>query len=87
MQSATCNTFSSQDHAEAGFAKAGTAQFSHGQELFLAKHEVPGHMACREEFGPVKPFKSLNFNSSCQVPIQTGVLIKTPLAFSATVLW
>ena len=31
VRSATCNTFSSQYHAEAGFAKAGTAQFSHGQ--------------------------------------------------------
>ena len=60
VRSATCNTFSSQDHAEAGFAKAGTAQFSHGQELSLAKHKIPGHMACREEFGPVQPFKSLN---------------------------
>ena len=35
VRSATCNTFSSRDHAEAGCAKAGTAQFSHGQELSL----------------------------------------------------
>ena len=46
-----------------------------------------GHMACSEEFGPVRLFKSLNFSGSCQGTIQTGMLIKAPLALSATVLW
>ena len=58
MQSAICNTFGSQDHAEAGFAKAGTAQFSHGQELSLAFHEVPGHMACQAVQGFAQPADS-----------------------------
>ena len=44
MRLASCNTFSSQDHAEAGFAKTGTAQFWH--RLSFVEHEIAGHMAC-----------------------------------------
>ena len=33
MRLASCNTFSSQDHAEAGFAKTGIAQFWHRLSL------------------------------------------------------
>ena len=33
MRLASCNTFSSQDHAEAGFANTGSAQFCHRLSL------------------------------------------------------
>ena len=65
MQSAICNTFSSQDHGEAGFAKAGTTQFSHGQELSLAIHEFPGHMACQAVQGFAQPADSKDCSGVC----------------------
>ena len=39
MRLASCNTFSSQDHAEAGFAKTGTAQFL-ASALFVLNTEL-----------------------------------------------
>ena len=40
VRSVACNTLISLKHSEVGFAKAGTAQFSHGQDLFRT-HGLP----------------------------------------------
>ena len=66
VRSATCNNFSSQDHVEAGCAKTGTAQFSHGQDwrprdACLRVPRRKHHHCWRQAFlfrGSVAPAKS-----------------------------
>src|SRR3954447_1969697 len=57
------------------------------KELLLAEQEMPGLMACREEFGASKPFKGLKIVGSLHMTIQTGVLIETLTALGADVRW
>merc|ERR1712007_140942 len=53
----------------------------------LAEHEMPGLMACREEFGRSAPLKGLKITGSLHMTIQTGVLIETLHALGAEVRW
>jgi adenosylhomocysteinase len=57
------------------------------KELLLAEQEMPGLMACREEFGASKPLKGLNIVGSLHMTIQTGVLIETLVELGAHVRW
>src|SRR4051812_24020554 len=57
------------------------------KELLLAEQEMPGLMACREEFGASKPLKGLKIVGSLHMTIQTGVLIETLTALGADVRW
>ena len=57
------------------------------KELELAEVEMPGLMACREEFGPSQPLKGARITGSLHMTIQTGVLIETLQALGATVRW
>ena len=57
------------------------------KELELAEVEMPGLMACREEFGPSQPLKGARVTGSLHMTIQTGVLIETLQALGATVRW
>ena len=57
------------------------------KELDLAEVEMPGLMACREEFGPSQPLKGARVTGSLHMTIQTGVLIETLQALGATVRW
>jgi len=57
------------------------------KELDLAEVEMPGLMACREEFGPSQPLKGARITGSLHMTIQTGVLIETLAALGATVRW
>ena len=66
------------DEALAGFGR---------KELTIAETEMPGLMACREEFGPSRPLKGARIAGSLHMTIQTGVLIETLVALGAEVRW
>ena len=57
------------------------------KELDIAETEMPGLMACREEFGASKPLKGARIVGSLHMTIQTAVLIETLVALGADVRW
>ena len=57
------------------------------KELDIAETEMPGLMACREEFGTTKPLKGARIAGSLHMTIQTAVLIETLNALGADVRW
>ncbi len=57
------------------------------KELDIAETEMPGLMACREEFGTTKPLKGARITGSLHMTIQTAVLIETLTALGAQVRW
>ena len=57
------------------------------KELDIAETEMPGLMACREEFGEAKPLKGARIVGSLHMTIQTAVLIETLTALGADVRW
>ncbi|MEM7176980.1 MAG: adenosylhomocysteinase, partial [Pseudomonadota bacterium] len=57
------------------------------KELDIAETEMPGLMACREEFGASKPLAGARIVGSLHMTIQTGVLIETLVELGADVRW
>ena len=57
------------------------------KELTIAETEMPGLMACREEFGTTKPLKGARIVGSLHMTIQTAALIETLVALGADVRW
>ncbi len=57
------------------------------KEIEIAETEMPGLMACREEFGTTKPLKGARITGSLHMTIQTAVLIETLTALGADVRW
>ena len=57
------------------------------KEIEIAETEMPGLMACREEFGNDKPLKGARISGSLHMTIQTAVLIETLKALGADVRW
>ncbi|KQT83973.1 adenosylhomocysteinase [Aurantimonas sp. Leaf443] len=57
------------------------------KELDIAETEMPGLMACREEFGAQKPLTGARITGSLHMTIQTAVLIETLQALGAKVRW
>ena len=57
------------------------------KEIEIAETEMPGLMACREEFGTAKPLKGARISGSLHMTIQTAVLIETLQAMGAGVRW
>ena len=57
------------------------------KELDIAETEMPGLMACREEFGAAQPLKGARIAGSLHMTIQTAVLIETLRALGADVRW
>ena len=57
------------------------------KEIAIAETEMPGLMACREEFGEMKPLKGARITGSLHMTIQTAVLIETLVALGAQVRW
>jgi adenosylhomocysteinase len=57
------------------------------KELTIAETEMPGLMACREEFGESKPLKGARIVGSLHMTIQTAALIETLTALGADVRW
>ena len=56
-------------------------------EMEIAETEMPGLMACREEFGASQPLKGARITGSLHMTIQTAVLIETLTALGAEVRW
>ncbi len=56
-------------------------------EIDLAESEMPGLMACREEFGPSQPLKGARIAGCLHMTTQTAVLIRTLEALGARVRW
>ena len=67
-------------------ADIGQAEFGR-TEIEIAETEMPGLMACREEFGASKPLKGARISGSLHMTIQTAVLIETLKALGAEVRW
>ena len=57
------------------------------KEIDIAETEMPGLMACREEFGASKPLKGARIAGSLHMTVQTAVLIETLTALGADVRW
>ena len=56
-------------------------------EIRLAEEEMPGLMACRQEYGPSQPLKGQRIMGSLHMTIQTAVLIETLVELGAEVRW
>ena len=70
--------FKVKDLADADFGR---------MEIDLAEAEMPGLMACREEFGADQPFAGARIGGSLHMTVQTAVLIETLTALGADVRW
>ena len=57
------------------------------KEIELAEVEMPGLIACREEYGPSQPLKGARITGSLHMTIQTAVLIETLVDLGAQVRW
>jgi len=57
------------------------------KELMLAENEMPGLMALRKKYGPLKPLKGVRLAGCLHMTIQTGVLIETLVELGAEVRW
>ncbi len=57
------------------------------KEIELAEQEMPGLMACREEYGASQPLKGHRIMGSLHMTIQTAVLIETLKMLGADVRW
>ncbi|MEM6506368.1 MAG: adenosylhomocysteinase [Planctomycetota bacterium] len=57
------------------------------KELMLAEQEMPGLMACREEYGVSKPLAGKKIMGSLHMTVQTAVLIETLVELGAEVRW
>ena len=57
------------------------------KEITIAETEMPGLMACREEFGASKPLKGARITGSLHMTIQTAVLIETLKELGADIRW
>ncbi len=57
------------------------------KEIEIAETEMPGLMACREEFGEKQPLKGARITGSLHMTIQTAVLIETLKALGADIRW
>lgn len=57
------------------------------KELVIAETDMPGLMACREEFGTTKPLSGARIVGSLHMTIQTAALIETLVALGADVRW
>ncbi len=57
------------------------------KEITIAETEMPGLMACREEFGAAKPLKGARISGSLHMTIQTAVLIETLKELGAEIRW
>ena len=56
-------------------------------QIRLAEDEMPGLMACREEFGPGQSLKGSRIMGSLHMTVQTAVLIETLIDLGADVRW
>src|SRR5438128_12592114 len=53
----------------------------------VSEHEMPGLMAIRAKYGPVKPLKGVRVTGSLHMTIETAILIETLIELGASVRW
>jgi adenosylhomocysteinase len=53
----------------------------------VSEHEMPGLMAIRKKYGPLKPLKGVRITGSLHMTIETAVLIETLVELGASVRW
>ncbi|PWJ80199.1 adenosylhomocysteinase [Pseudaminobacter salicylatoxidans] len=74
---------SGKDYIVADLSLAGWGR----KEIEIAETEMPGLMACREEFGEKQPLKGARITGSLHMTIQTAVLIETLKTLGADIRW
>jgi len=57
------------------------------REIEIAEKEMPGLMATREKYAPLKPLAGVRITGSLHMTIQTAVLIETLVELGADVRW
>ncbi len=57
------------------------------KEIMLAEKEMPGLLAVREKYGPLKPLSGKRLMGSLHMTTETAVLIETLVALGAEVRW
>lgn len=72
----TCISFTLADISLADFGR---------KEIILAENEMPGLMAIRKKYGPLKPLKDARIAGCLHMTVQTAVLIETLLELGAKV--
>src|SRR5580704_19185173 len=55
--------------------------------IHVSEHEMPGHMAIRQKYGPLKPLKDVRITGSLHMTIETAILIETLHELGASVRW
>jgi adenosylhomocysteinase len=83
MSTATKNTKQTNDYKVADISLADWGR----KEISIAEKEMPGLMAIREKYAPVKPLQGVRVTGSLHMTIQTAVLIETLVALGADVRW
>jgi adenosylhomocysteinase len=73
-------------HHDFRVADLSLAEFGR-KEIELAEHEMPGLMAMRAEYGPIRPLEGARVTGSLHMTVQTAVLIETLLTLGASVRW
>jgi adenosylhomocysteinase len=53
----------------------------------VSEHEMPGLMAIRAKYGPLKSFKGVRITGSLHMTIETAILIETLVELGASVRW
>ena len=53
----------------------------------VCEHEMPGLMAIRKKYGPIKPLKGVRVTGSLHMTIETAILIETLAELGASVRW
>ena len=57
------------------------------KEIILAENEMPGLIAIRKKYGPLKPLRGARIAGCLHMTIQTAVLIETLIELGADVTW
>ena len=57
------------------------------REILVAEQEMPGLMAVRKKYGPIKPLAGVRVSGSLHMTIETAVLIETFVELGASVRW
>lgn len=57
------------------------------KEIEIAENEMPGLMAIRKKYGPLKPLRGARIAGCLHMTIQTAVLIETLIELGAEVTW
>src|SRR5579859_1986854 len=55
--------------------------------IHVSEHEMPGLMAIRKKYGPLKPLKGVRVTGSLHMTIETAILIETLIELGASVRW